>query len=239
MPVKKSRLAAVVAAAGACALLAACSPVKIGAAAIVGNDRITQSTLDSQVSSLQQDLAQYDPGVKVNTTVLPQVVLGQLISFAVRNRTAQDLGVNVSRADIDQATSYVYQSYVYQSEAQGGAPVSNVQQLMTLEGVPLNLQDDYGRYYAIEFDFIKSKNGGKLPAVNSQTASPAVQQAASQFSTTECQAAKELNIQVNPQYGQLGFNQNTGEYAVTSESDTLSAAGGSRPATVLPYTPAC
>lgn len=235
MPGKKSRLAAAVAAAGACALLAACSPVKMGAAAIVGNQRITQSTLDGQTSSLQQNIAQYDPGVQVNTAILPKLVLGNLISFAVRNRTAQDLGVNnVSQSDIDQAINFVYDSTVQN----GKSPFANTQQLITSQAVPVNLKDDFGRYYAIELDFIKSKNGGKLPSLTTP-ASTAVQQAVSQFSMTECRAAKELNIQVNPQYGQLGFDQTSGRYTVTGGSDTLSATGGSRPVTVLPYTPAC
>ena len=38
---------------GACAVLAACSPVQVGAAAIVGNQRITVSSLDTQVSNLK------------------------------------------------------------------------------------------------------------------------------------------------------------------------------------------
>jgi SurA N-terminal domain len=230
VPGKKWRLAAAVAAAGACALLAACSPVKAGAAAVVGNQRISQATLDSQVSNLQQDIAQYDPGVQVNTAVLPKLVLGQLISFAVRDRTAQDLGITVSQSDIQQATNFVYQQ-----NQQSGSTVTSIQQLITLSAVPVSLKDDFGRYYAIELAFFKSKNGGKLPTTNSA----AVQQAASQFSMTECRAAKELNIQVNPQYGQLGFDQTSGHYTVTAGGDTLSAAGGSRPAAVLPYTPAC
>jgi hypothetical protein len=211
----------------------------MGAAAIVGNDRISQSTLDSQASNLQQDIAQYDPGVPVNTAALPSLVLAQLISFAVRNQTAQDLGVTVNQTDIDQAIQLVYQSDAQSAAQNGAAPPKSVQQLITLSAVPLSLRNDFGRYYAIELDFIKSKNGGKLPTGNSAAEQAAVQQAVSQFSMTECRAAKELNIQVNPQYGQLGFDQNTGHYTVSSGSDTLSAVGGSRPVTVLPYTPAC
>ena len=51
---KKSRLAVGVAAAGACALLAACSPVKMGAAATVGSQRITITQLDNEVASFNQ-----------------------------------------------------------------------------------------------------------------------------------------------------------------------------------------
>ena len=64
VPGKKSRLAAkvaaaVVATAGACVLLAACSTVKMGSAAIVGDQRITTAALDTQVSNLQTAAKQY------------------------------------------------------------------------------------------------------------------------------------------------------------------------------------
>ena len=227
---KKSRLAAAVAAAGACALLAACSPVKPGAAAIVGSQRITQSNLDAQVSDLQQNIAQFAPTVQAGNGVLPKLILGQMISFAVRDRTAQDLGITVSQNDIQQATDYVYKSAV-----NSGENFSSQDQFITLSGVPQDLKNQFGQYYAIELVFLKSKNGGKIPT----TENAAVEKAVSQFSTAECKAAKQLNIQVNPQYGQLGFDTSSGFYTVTSGSDTLSAAGGSKPVTVAPYAPSC
>ncbi|HEY7274675.1 MAG TPA: hypothetical protein VH594_01850, partial [Trebonia sp.] len=52
---KRRRRVAVLGAAGlgACAVLAACSPVQVGSAAIVGDQRITVSSLDTQVSNLK------------------------------------------------------------------------------------------------------------------------------------------------------------------------------------------
>ncbi len=186
-PVPSKKLLAAAVAAGACTLLAACSPVKVGAAAVVGNQRITQASLATQVSSLQSDIAQYFPGAKVNDAVLPRLVLGSLITFAVRDQTARDLGVTVSQADMQQATDLFYAS-AQQQQQQGGSSFSSQQQFIAAQGIPLDLKDDLGRYYATEVDFIKSKNGGKLPTTNST----AVQQAVSQFSRAECRAAKEL-----------------------------------------------
>jgi len=220
--------------AGACVLLAACGSVKMGSAAIVGSQRITQGTLVTQVSNLQQDIAQYDPGVQVNDAILPKLVLGQMINFAIRDRTGQDLGVTVSQSDIDQATAIVFQT-----AAQQGGNFTSTDQFITSQAVPLNLKDEFGRYYAIELNFIKSKNGGKLPTTNSPAEQRLVQQAVSQFSAAECHAAKELNVAVNPQYGQLGFDQSSGQYTVTGRSDTLSAASGSKPVIVPQYIPAC
>ena len=42
-----------------CLAAAACSPVKLGAAAIVGNQRITIAALDTEVTNLSQAAAKY------------------------------------------------------------------------------------------------------------------------------------------------------------------------------------
>jgi hypothetical protein len=202
----------------------------MGAAAIVGDQRITSSSLDTQVSNLRKDIAQYDPGVQVNAAILPKLVLGQLINFQIRDQTAQDLGVTVTQPDIDNAITYVYQS-----SRLNGSSYTSPNQMVVSQAVPLTLKDDWGRYVAIELDFLKSKNGGTIPTTNSA----AVQQAVSQFSTTECKAAKALGIQVNPQYGQLTVDQSSGLFTVIAGGDVLSAAGGAKPVPASPFTPAC
>src|ERR1700758_985417 len=93
---KKSRVAAGVAAAGACVLLAACSPVKMGSAAVVGNQRITSATLDSDVSSLQQAVAKYG-GNQVPSDQEPQAVLTWLVRFAIRDKVANQNGITVNQ----------------------------------------------------------------------------------------------------------------------------------------------
>src|ERR1700758_3805703 len=72
---------------GACAVLAACSPVQAGSAAIVGNQRITVSSVDSQVSNLQAAVKHYgstipstSPGAQ--KTAQATTVLSWMIRFA-------------------------------------------------------------------------------------------------------------------------------------------------------------
>src|SRR5258708_36098685 len=81
---KKSRLAAAVAVAGACALLAACSPVKVGSAAIVGNDRITSATLDTDVSNLSQAVTPYHLDKDIPASAYPIAVLTSLVRFRIQ-----------------------------------------------------------------------------------------------------------------------------------------------------------
>ena len=231
---KKSRLAAGVAVAGACALLAACSPVKTGAAAIVGNDRITSSSLDSQVSNLQQTIAQYG-GSHIAAGQYPQHVLGWLVTFEIRDETARANGITVSQSDIDSEISQINASAQASAEQQGATYPGLTVLLAQYYGLPPNLENAFGQWEAQELAFVVKKNGGKVPTTNSAV----VQQAVNQFSTAECQAVKTLNIQVNPQYGQLSFDKTNGFYTVIAGSDTLSAAGGKKPVITTPYLPAC
>ena len=60
---------------GACAVLAACSPVHMGAAAIVGNQRITVSSLDTQVSNLQTAAKPYGSAIQTTSAQQPGQVL--------------------------------------------------------------------------------------------------------------------------------------------------------------------
>jgi len=69
---RRSRLAALGAAGlGACAVLAACSPVKVGAAAVVGDQRITVSSLDTQVTNFNTAAAPYGKQVQLTSSEVP------------------------------------------------------------------------------------------------------------------------------------------------------------------------
>jgi hypothetical protein len=229
VPGKKWQLAAGVAAAGGCLLLAACSPVKTGAAAVVGSQRITSAALDTDVSNLKQEIPQYTPGR--GTAGLPQSVLGQLINFAIMDRTARDLGITVSQSDISQAITTLYNVTQASAKANHGAGPASPQQLIVGSSVPLELTNQFGQYWAVFFDYLKTANGGTMPPL--PTSSPAVQSAISHIDQAQCQAAKTLNIQVSPQFGQFGISQQQG-YTVLAAGDTLSAAGGRAPVAAPP-----
>jgi hypothetical protein len=204
----------------------------MGAAAIVGNDRITSSSLDSQVSNLQQAVAQYG-GSQVSPAQYPQAVLTWLVRFAVRDELIKTNGVTVSQSEIDSAISQI-NAQEQAAAQQQGASYQGLTALLAQNGLPPSLENAFGQWEAQEVAFIEQKNGGKVP-----TASSAQQQAVNQFSTAECRTAKSLNIQVNPQYGQLSFDSQTGQYTVGAGGDTLSAVGGKKPVKTTPATPAC
>jgi peptidyl-prolyl cis-trans isomerase SurA len=220
-----------VAALGVSLLLSACSPVQVGAAAIVGNQRITQSTLDTQVSSFNDAAADYPGQVQVTAAEAPAAVLTWLILFAIEDRMASDAGITVSQADIQAGTVSIEQQ-IAQEESQAGVSPNLNAGLLNV-GLPPQMLPDLGKYQAQLDAFAVKVNGGKLPTTTAENS--AVDTAVTK---ARCTAAKSLSIQVNPQYGQFNYTQ----YAVQSgtSDNTLSALSGPpvKPSTAG-LTPAC
>ena len=79
-----------------CAVLAACSPVQAGAAAIVGDQRITVSSLDTQVSNLQAAAKPYGTSLPITAAQMPDAVLSWMIRFQVMDEVAAANGINVT-----------------------------------------------------------------------------------------------------------------------------------------------
>ncbi len=233
VPGKKSRLAAGVAVAGACALLAACSTVKMGAAAIVGDQRITTASLDTQVSNLQSAAKQYGSAVQIPASAMPRTVLGWMIRFDIRDRMASDAGISVSDAQIQTALVQLDQSQRQQA-TQGGLTYGGLAQVLAMNGLPPQMARDLGKYEAQEIAFVQRSNGGTLP-----TAQADVTKALAQVNTADCRASKSLAIQVSPQFGQLGYDANSSFYDVVAGGDTLSRPAGAASPAASPSLPAC
>ena len=94
---------------------------------------------------------------------------------------------------------------------------------------------DLGKYEAQEIAFVEKNNGGQLP-----TSQAGVTKALSQVNAADCRAQKSLAIQVNPQFGQLGYDASNGFYDIVAGGDTLSRpAGKPSSAAASPDLPAC
>jgi hypothetical protein len=229
---KKSRMAAFgIVAVGACAALTACAPVKMGAAATVGNQRITLSSLDTEVSNLQTAAQPYGSQFPITQSQMPDAVLSWLIRFAVRDQTAATADVTVTQAQVQQSVAEL-SSEAQQAAAAGQIPSSGgVNALLAFNGLPPDLLNNLGRYQAQEIAFVERNNGGKLP-----TSQTAVTAAEAQINKADCQASKVLNIQVSPQFGRLDYSQ----FTVVTGPETLSRpAGPASPAATSGATPAC
>lgn len=226
---RRTRLAAFGAVSlGACAVLAACGPVKMGAAAVVGSQRITVSSLDTQVSNLQAAAKPYGSQVQLPAAQMPAAVLSWLIRFAIQDQLSASHGISVTQAQVQQGIANI------NSQAQSAAQqngISSTQAVLLSVGISPQMLPDLGRYQAQEIAYAEKINGGKLPTT--QTESNTVSAA---LTKAQCNAAKSLNIQVNPQFGRLDYSQ----YSVVPAADTLSRpAGTPSPASTTGLVPAC
>jgi SurA N-terminal domain len=200
---------------GVLAAAAACSPVKMGAAATVGSQRITITQLDNQVASYNPVYQKYAGQVQLTSAQVPAAVLSWLIRFQIREQMALDAGVTVTAADTQSAISAL-QAQVQQYAAQSGQPYT-LQMLMVANGIPPDLENELGRYQAIEIAWLKNHYGGSLPTTTSgQSAATAA------LNHAQCVTAKNLSIAVNPQFGRLNYSS----YSVVATPDLLSKASG-------------
>ena len=227
---KRARRAAVLGAAGlgACALLAACSPVKMGAAAIVGSQRITISALDTQVASLQASAVPYGSQVQLTSAQMPAAVLSWLVRFSVVDQLAASAGISVTQAQVQQGVASIDSQAASAASANG---YSSGAALLAGVGISPQMLTSIGRYQAQEIAYAEKVNGGRLPTTAAQNT---VVTAA--LGKAQCQAAKSLNISVSPQFGRMDYST----YSVVAAPSTLSQPEGvPSPASTAGLAPAC
>ncbi len=226
---RRTRLAALGAAGfGACAVLAACSPVKMGAAAVVGGQRITVSALDTQVSNLQAAARPYGSEIQLTAADMPNAVLSWLIRFRIQDEASASAGITVTPA---QAAAGIASINAQAASAASQEGLSSPQAALVNAGISPQMLPLLGRYQAQELAYAMKVNGGKLPTTQAEnnTVTAALTKA-------QCTAAKSLSIQVNPQFGRLDYSQ----YTVVATPNVLSQpAGKPSPASTTGTAPAC
>lgn len=211
-------------AAAACAALiplAGCgsAPVQMGAAAIVGSQRITTATLSDNVAGLNKAY-QANPAVasqlQYKPSQMPQLVLTWLVRFPVLDSVVQDKRIQVSQGDSQRGLAAAAQIF----QQQTGQNISpNL--LALANGVPPSLLPRFGRFEAELSKLTELYTGGKQPA--SQQEQQAESQLVNERLTADIAAAtKTLNIKVNPRYGQL----NAAQLMVGPGPDKLSRPSG-------------
>lgn len=215
------------AAAGVCGLaVAACGTVHMGAAAIVGNQRVSTSSLSAQVSNLNAGYQKYRHQIQLqySTSQEPQQVLGWIVRFKVRDRLAQREGITVTPTEVQQALSSIEASIKQSGES---APLPAV---AVANGLPPDMLSDLGQYQAVETKLLDRLDGGKLPS-----ATTAQQALEDRFNKSQCLAAKSLQIQINPQFGELNYS----DFSVVAAPSTLSATQTSKSAAKVTRNPPC
>ena len=202
------KMAAAVAAAGLAA--SACGTVKMGAAAITGDNRISSATLTAEVANLhgayQADEAK---GFKPQrpSAQATQQVLTWLIIFRVYDKIAAQHNINVTPGQAQRQLAGL--------STQAASSKATLAQYVSAAGaVPPDLVPQLGQYFAILSALGGKLNGGKPPTT------PAEQSALQgKIAHEQCLASKALGVTVNPQYGVWDYRT----YSVVSARPTLAA----------------
>lgn len=215
---------------GAGLVIAGCSPVKLGSAAVVGDERITIATLNTEVTNLGRYAKLYPGTVQLTPAQQTQETLTWLVRFKINDELARQAGITVSTAQAQQALNEIYNAAKASAQAQGITNVT-LNLILTANGIPPNLRDEVGRYQAIDDQFALRANGGKAPATQAEETA-----VTDQLNKARCVAAKQLKIQVNPQYGRLDYTQ----YSIVASSPTVTRSAGPAPtASPSGVAPAC
>ena len=217
------KASAIVIGVGLMATGCAVTPVKMGSAAILGGQRISIATLGTEVANLNQAVKQYPGVVNLNATQQTQSTLSWLIRYQINDEVARQNGITVSTAQAQAALAQAYASAEAAAQQQGLTSVTPTL-ILAASGIPPDTAPALGRYEAIA-------NGGTPP-----TTSAAQTAASAKFNKAECQAAKALNIAVNPQFGQLDYTQ---YQVVSAPSPVTRSAGPTAPASPVATAPAC
>ena len=218
--------------AGAGLVLAGCSagPVKMGAAAITGGQRITIATLATEVADLSQAVRQYPGVVQLSPAQQTQETLTWLVRFQVNEELARQAGLTVTTAQAEAALAEIYAAAKSQAQAQG-LPDVTLELILAANGIPPDLSAEVGRYQAIENQFVRQANGGTLPTTTSAQAA-----ATASLQHAQCVAARNLDIKINPQFGQLDYTQ---LQVIAAPNPVAASPGPASPAPTTGLTPAC
>jgi hypothetical protein len=192
-------------------MLSACGSVKLGAAAVSNDQRISSATVASEVNNLKQAYQADKSKIQLQFSVsqMPQEVLSWLLRFQVREQMAKRYGITVTQAQVQAGLASI--------SAQAKQSGVTARDLAIANAVPPDQMTELGRYLAIQNAIISRLDGGKLP-----TANAALETLSNKFDTSQCVAAKSLGIQVNPQYGALDYRS----IGVVSAPNKLSALPG-------------
>jgi hypothetical protein len=199
--------------------VSACGPVKMGAAAVVGDQRISAATLAAQSANLTaayQAAKAKKAQIPYPASEIPQQALSWLLRFRVRDALAARQRIRVTPAQAQQALAAITAQV-----RQGGR--ASIAEAAVSSGLPPDLVPALGTYQAIGNALENRFDGGKVP-----TGSAGQQALNSRLDTAQCFAAKSLDIKINPQFGVFDY----GQLAVVSAKSALSAtqpAGGPSP----------
>jgi hypothetical protein len=204
--------------------LTACGPVKPGAAAVIGHDRITVAKLDSAVSRWKKELpahpdaeqivqsSQPDQHVPFDPSSPRRSALYQLIEIRAWDQVAREKHLSVAQGQVD--------AFVASKGGRGGLDA-----YVLAEGLPTSYDDAFARSLLIQQVLLQQY--GVTPG---QPVTPQQQAQVRQLLTDYGNAKKHLGITINPRLGTFDEKTQTlgpvCPHLSTPDSGTSDAASG-------------
>ncbi|MFJ5915323.1 SurA N-terminal domain-containing protein [Streptomyces ardesiacus] len=211
---RRSALLLTAAIAAAAPLLTACgNDAHPGAAAVVGDQRITVAQLESRVDEVREaqraavpDATQYEQVVARTGTLTRDTLHGMVLDRVLR-RAAQDAGVTVSRKEVQQMRGAL--------EKQAGGPEQLGTAWLQQYGVAPERLDDNLR--------VQLEAQKLAQSLGTDTSRPEFWQALSE-------ASKKLDVDLNPRYGTWDVQKSSRVDARTPWVREIAPAGPEQPA---------
>lgn len=166
------------------AVLAACGPVQMGAAAIVGDQRIPASSISGPAAEVER----IAPGAGEQGSVPGGIVLTRIIDLLITEQARRE-GIDWSQGDIDKAIDKA-------TEDEGLRP-GQVYSVPLVSGVQVQLPTSearrFGRALYLE-QALTRRYGGADPEKGQR-----------ELGKRLSGLAREIGVQVNPRYGEFDY----------------------------------
>ncbi len=160
--------------------LSGCRTSQLGAAAIVGNQRITVSEIQGTLDKVRDQRVQYG----LDTDLGPDAARGEVerrVLDLVFERAAADMGLTVTQADVEKTKA---------SEERSDEEIA---QLAAQNNVSMDNLDELYRRFTLE-RAISDAIEKQFPGADEKTLND-------EFSKRLIQTASEMDIRINPRYG--------------------------------------
>jgi hypothetical protein len=214
---------AVAGALAAVTALTACGPVKMGAAATIGDERITTARLDSTVAQwrkefdknsqaalVQQSAQQQGQKVPFDQDSPHRSALFQLVSFRVWDEVAKEQGATVTQGQVDRLLAGL--------GGQAGAAPS-----ILASDIPVSYTTEVARTYLVQQELLQ--RNGLVPNGQAQLDPNARTRAIQQVTAAYTAAAEHLKITISPRFGAFDPQQVTFNPVAYRLSRTESGTG--------------
>ena len=185
-------------------VLTACTPMKSGSAAIVGDQSLTEAQVGDTADEVNSVVATADAELSLSPADLNQRIVSMWVDEELTEELASDEGVTASDADVDQFLSQYDQAQRLQIVTQAGIPPSQLPR-------------------AAKTVVLRNKLADELTPDGSQ------QEKTAALAAALVKTAEDLGVSVNPRFGKWNGTIPGVEPRATDRLSTLAGAPSTSP----------